>query len=73
LDKKKIENGSTKKLEKRKKPPPTSEKEGLELRGIRMFALRSSKSPMVHAALDNNFFSELGLVSLESVYNDLYL
>jgi RNA-directed DNA polymerase len=43
------------------------------LRGIRMFAWRSSKSPMVHAALDNKFFSELGLVNLESVYNELYL
>lgn len=43
------------------------------LRGIRMFAWRSSKSPMVHAALDNEFFSELGLVSLESVYDERYL
>jgi RNA-directed DNA polymerase len=43
------------------------------LQGIRMFAWRSSKSPMVHAALDNKFFSELGLVNLESVYNELYL
>jgi RNA-directed DNA polymerase len=43
------------------------------LRGIRMFAWRSSKSPMVHAALDNKLFSELGLVNLESVYNELYL
>jgi RNA-directed DNA polymerase len=44
-----------------------------KLRGIRMFAWRSSKSPMVHAALDNKLFSELGLVNLESVYNELYL
>ncbi|MEK3988420.1 group II intron reverse transcriptase/maturase [Robertmurraya sp. FSL R5-0851] len=36
------------------------------LQGIRMFAWRSSKSPMVHGALDNEFFSNLGLVSLES-------
>ncbi|WP_036689552.1 group II intron maturase-specific domain-containing protein, partial [Paucisalibacillus globulus] len=36
------------------------------LRGIRMFSWRSSKSPMVHAALDNKFFKSLGLVSLES-------
>lgn len=43
------------------------------LRGIRMFAWRSSKSPMVHAALDNNFFTDLGLVNLETVYNELYL
>ncbi|WP_096186455.1 group II intron reverse transcriptase/maturase [Evansella halocellulosilytica] len=43
------------------------------LRGIRMFAWRSSKSPMVHAALDNKFFSELGLVSLSSVYDERYL
>ncbi len=43
------------------------------LRGIRMFAWRSSKSPMVHAALDNKFFSELGLVSLLSVYDERYL
>jgi len=43
------------------------------LRGIRMFAWRSSKSPMVHAGLDNKFFSELGLVSLVSVYDELYL
>lgn len=43
------------------------------LRGIRMFAWRSSKSPMVHAALDNEFFSELGLVSLVSVYDERYL
>jgi RNA-directed DNA polymerase len=43
------------------------------LRGIRMFAWRNSKSPMVHAALDNKLFSELGLVNLESVYNELYL
>ncbi|UCZ52424.1 group II intron reverse transcriptase/maturase [Bacillus shivajii] len=43
------------------------------LRGIRMFAWRSSKSPMVHAALDNEFFSELGLVSLSSVYDERYL
>ncbi|PAV30671.1 hypothetical protein CIL05_06100 [Virgibacillus profundi] len=43
------------------------------LRGIRMLAWRSSKSPMVHAALDNKFFSELGLVSLVSVYDECYL
>lgn len=43
------------------------------LRGIRMFAWRSSKSPMVHAALDNKFFSELGIVNLVSVYNERYL
>lgn len=43
------------------------------LRGIRMFAWRSSKSPMVHAGLDNKFFSKLGLVSLVSVYDELYL
>ncbi|RYG73979.1 group II intron reverse transcriptase/maturase, partial [Lentibacillus lipolyticus] len=41
--------------------------------GIRMFAWRSSKSQMVHAALDNKFFSELGLVSLVSVYDERYL
>lgn len=27
------------------------------LRGIRMFAWRSSLSPMVHAGLDNEFFT----------------
>lgn len=43
------------------------------LRGIRMFAWRSSKSPMVHAALDNEFFTELGLISLVSVYDERYL
>lgn len=43
------------------------------LAGICMFAWRSSKSQMVHAALDNKFFSGLGLVSLESVYNERYL
>ncbi|MBU8791568.1 group II intron reverse transcriptase/maturase [Oceanobacillus caeni] len=43
------------------------------LRGIRMLAWRSSKSPMAHAALDNQFFSELGLVSLVSVYDERYL
>jgi RNA-directed DNA polymerase len=37
------------------------------LQGIRMFAWRSSKSPMVHGALDNAFFMNLGLVSLESI------
>ncbi|RKQ27485.1 group II intron reverse transcriptase/maturase [Oceanobacillus halophilus] len=43
------------------------------LRGVRMFAWRSSMSPMVHAALDNKFFSELGLVNLVSVYDERYL
>ncbi|MDY0404389.1 group II intron reverse transcriptase/maturase [Virgibacillus sp. 179-BFC.A HS] len=43
------------------------------LRGIRMFAWRSSKSPMVHAAMDNQFFLEANLVSLTSVYDELYL
>jgi len=43
------------------------------LRGIRMFAWRSSKRPMVHAALDNQYFTELGLVSLVSVYDERYL
>ncbi|WP_059103721.1 group II intron reverse transcriptase/maturase [Shouchella shacheensis] len=42
-----------------------------ELRGIRMFAWRSSKSPMVHVSLDNDYFKELHLVSLTSVYQDL--
>jgi hypothetical protein len=42
-----------------------------ELRGIRMFAWRSSKSPMVHVALDNSYFKQLGLVSLTFVYQDL--
>lgn len=37
------------------------------LQGIRMFAWRSSKSPMVHGALDNEYFSSLGLVSLETI------
>lgn len=43
------------------------------LRGIRMFSWRSSKSPMVHAALDNKLFSELGLVNLVSIYDERYL
>ena len=42
-----------------------------ELRGIRMFAWRSSKSPMVHVALDNDYFRQLNLVSLTSVYQIL--
>lgn len=39
------------------------------LRGMRMFAWRSAKSPMAHGALDNEFFSNLGLVRLESIFN----
>lgn len=42
-----------------------------ELRGIRMFAWRSSMSPMVHVALDNDDFQQLNLVSLTSVYQKL--
>ncbi|HEU5141442.1 MAG TPA: group II intron reverse transcriptase/maturase [Bacillales bacterium] len=42
------------------------------LRGMRMFAWRSSKSPMVHAALDLQFFEERGLVSLSTVYDERY-
>ncbi|OXS53619.1 group II intron reverse transcriptase/maturase [Bacillus sp. V-88] len=38
------------------------------LKGIRMFSWRSSKSPMIHGALDNKFFSNLGLVSLETIH-----
>lgn len=38
------------------------------LQGIRMFAWRSSKSPMVRGALDNEFFFNLGLVSLETIF-----
>lgn len=37
------------------------------LGGLRMFAWRSSKSPMVHGALDNKYFSSLGLVNLLSL------
>lgn len=42
------------------------------LRGIRMTAWRSSKSPMVHAALDNDYFQQIKLVSLTSVYDERY-
>ena len=38
------------------------------LEGIRMFAWRSAKSPMVHGALDNKFFLNIGLVSLETIF-----
>lgn len=38
-----------------------------------MTAWRSSKSPMVHAALDNAYFRQIGLVSLTSVYDERYL
>ncbi|WP_181917263.1 group II intron maturase-specific domain-containing protein [Virgibacillus dokdonensis] len=40
------------------------------LRGIRMFAWRSSINPMVHTALDNEYFSKFGLVRLVSVYDE---
>lgn len=43
------------------------------LRGARMFAWKSSKSPMIHGALDNQFLIKLGLVSLESRYMPLVL
>lgn len=43
------------------------------LQGIRMTAWRSSKSQMVHAALDNEYFTKLGLISLTSVYKEPYL
>lgn len=42
------------------------------LRGIRMFAWRSSKSPMVHQALDLQFFRNLKLVSLSTIYDERY-
>ncbi|KMY50299.1 hypothetical protein AC625_12985 [Peribacillus loiseleuriae] len=41
------------------------------LRGTRMFAWRSSKSSMIHGALDNQYLIKLGLVSLESRYMPL--
>jgi hypothetical protein len=46
----------------------SSENTDASLKGIRMFAWRRAKSPMVHGALDNEFFSNLGLVSLESTF-----
>lgn len=42
------------------------------LRGIRMTSWRSSKSPMVHGALDIAFFNSLNLVSLQAKYDELY-
>ena len=39
-----------------------------ELKGLRMTRWRSSKCPMVHAALDNKWAKEVGLISLVDVY-----
>ncbi|PJH69256.1 hypothetical protein CVR96_27280, partial [Salmonella enterica subsp. enterica serovar Typhimurium] len=67
MDSLKIAHGTATKLASCQKPPSCIKKQGWkedELRGIRMFAWRSSKSPMVHVAIDNRYFKQLGLVSL---------
>lgn len=42
------------------------------LHPIRMTAWRSSKTHMVHTALDNSYFEEIGLVSLRTIYEERY-
>lgn len=44
-----------------------------ELGGIRMSAWSSSKNRMVQSALDNNYFKQVKLVSLKSIYEISYL